>query len=64
MAFSDTQILRIWKQENKFLAPLFRNILIGDGKDEKMMNDVMGEWYEFKVTVQLPLLDCYTKLSQ
>jgi hypothetical protein len=38
-------------------------MFIGDGKDEKMLNDMTGEWYEFKVIGQkLTLLDLLDKV--
>jgi hypothetical protein len=47
----------------KVLATHFRKMLIGDGKDEKMLNNIMGEWYEFKVIGQkLTLLDLLHKV--
>jgi hypothetical protein len=33
--------LRIWKEQNKVTH--FRKALIGKGKYEKMLNDIMGE---------------------
>jgi hypothetical protein len=38
-------------------------MLVGDGKDEKMLNGIMAEWHEFKIKGQmLPLLDMLNKV--
>jgi hypothetical protein len=39
------------KEQNKIPTTYFRRLLIDEGKYEKTLNDVGGEWYEFKVTV-------------
>jgi hypothetical protein len=42
--------------EIKAIASHFREMLAGAGKDEKNLNDIMGEWYECKIIGQkLPL---------
>jgi hypothetical protein len=37
------------KSKIKVNTTHFRNILIGDGKDENILNGAVGEWNEFKV---------------
>jgi hypothetical protein len=42
----------------KVLATHFRKVLIDDRTDENILDEIMGEWYEFEVMRKvLPLLD-------
>jgi hypothetical protein len=48
----------------KVLATHFRKMLIGDRKDENIVDEIMGERYEFEVMGKiLPLLDPLHKVS-
>jgi hypothetical protein len=47
----------------KVLATHFMKMLNGDGKDEKISIDIMGQWYEFNVMGQkITFLDLLEKV--